>query len=161
MKTQRVFAGIILLGFGAYIFLQQSTFTMLQPYFTWPTLLIIVGIAFLFQGYGSKNADSILPGVILTGFGLHFHLVNRISIWPDQIGMFIFIIALGFLLRSQKSGSGSFQGVLFLILSIILLFYDDIINRLTFLKNSIIDVKYFVPGFCFLAGIYLLFIKRK
>lgn len=122
MKNQRIFPGIILIGFGAYFFLQQSNIPALQPLNTWPTLLMIVGIAFLFQGYGAKDYNAILPGVILFGFGLHFHVVNRLEIWPDHIGTFILIIALGFLLRHQKTGTGIFQGILFLILAALMLF---------------------------------------
>ena len=55
MKNQRIFPGIILIGFGAYFFLQQTGITIFQQFSTWPTLLIIVGIAFLGQGYSGKG----------------------------------------------------------------------------------------------------------
>lgn len=160
MRNQRLFPGMILLGFGSYFFLQQIQIPTLQPFYTWPTLLIIVGAAFLIQGYGAKDYEAILPGVILAGFGLHFHIVNRLDIWPDHIGSFILIIALGFLLRYLKTGAGLFQGFLFLILAILLLFYDSILGWLGILQSSVSSVWRFWPLLMIAAGLFFL-IKRK
>lgn len=161
MKNQRLFPGIILIGFGAYFLLQQLNLSALQPFFIWPTLLIIVGLAFLFQGYGAKDYHAILPGVILTGFGLHFHMVNRLAIWPDNIGIFILIIALGLLLQSIKTGVGLFQGILFLILAFLHLFYDQVIGWFDLLGNGVSSAWKFWPALLILFGIYFLFFKRK
>ncbi|MBY0123983.1 LiaI-LiaF-like domain-containing protein [Bacillus sp. S/N-304-OC-R1] len=161
MKNQRIFPGIILIGFGAYFFLQQSNITVFQAYLTWPSLLMIIGVAFLFQGYGAKDYQAILPGVILTGFGLHFHVVNRLDIWPDHIGTFILIIALGFLLQYQKTRSGLFQGLLFLILASLLLFYDRVIGWFGLLETGVSAAWKFWPAIFILAGAYFLFIKKK
>jgi hypothetical protein len=161
MKNQRIFPGITLIGFGSYFFLQQSGITVFQQFYTWPTLLIIVGIAFLGQGYIAKDYEAILPGVILLGFGLHFHVVNRFEIWPDHIGSFILIIALGFLLRYQKTGTGLLHGFLFLILAILLLFYDKIANWFGVLETNVALAMKFWPALLVVVGVYLLFIKRK
>ncbi|GLB58397.1 LiaI-LiaF-like domain-containing protein [Cytobacillus sp. NCCP-133] len=161
MKNQRIFPGIILIGFGAYFFLQQTNFSALLPFYTWPTLLVIVGAAFLFQAYGARDYESILPGVILTGFGLHFHVVNRLEIWPDHIGIFILIIALGFLLRHQKTGTGLFQGILLLILAAMLLFYDRVIEWMGLLENGVSTAWRFWPILLMLIGLYFLIIKKK
>ncbi|MEW9107979.1 LiaI-LiaF-like domain-containing protein [Cytobacillus gottheilii] len=160
MRNQRLFPGMILLGFGAYFFLQQLNISLLQPLYSWPTLLIIVGIAFLIQGYGAKDYEAILPGVILTGFGVHFHIVNRLEIWPDHIGSFILIIALAFLLRYLKTGAGLFQGFLFLILAVLLLFYDTILGWLGILPSSVSTAWRFWPLLLMVAGLFLL-IKKK
>jgi hypothetical protein len=161
MKNQRIFPGIILIGFGAYFFLQQTNFSPLQPFYTWPTLLLIVGGAFLFQAYGARDYEAILPGVILAGFGLHFHVVNRLEIWPDHIGTFILIIALGFLLRHQKTGTGLFQGILFLILAAMLLFYDRVIEWMGLLENGVSSAWRFWPILLMLIGFYFLIAKKK
>lgn len=161
MKNQRIFPGIILLGFGAFFFLQQNETAFFKGFDTWPTLLIIVGIAFLFQGYIAKDYDAILPGVILTGFGLHFHIIERLSVWPNSIGVFILIIALGFLLRYQKVNTGLFQGLLFLVLAILLLFYDKIIGWLGILEGGIGAIWNYWPILLVAYGVYLLLIKKK
>ena len=161
MKNQRVLPGFILIGFGAYFLLQQLNIAWLQPFFIWPTLLMIIGVAFLLQGYGTKDHHAILPGVILTGFGLHFHVVNRLEIWPDHIGIFILIIALGFILQHQKTSSGLFQGLLFLILAILLLFYKLINSWLGLLESGVSSVWKYWPGILIIIGAYFLFIKKR
>jgi hypothetical protein len=162
LKNQQIFPGIILIGFGAYFLLQQSGITIFQTFFTWPTLLIIVGTAFLGQGYSANDSEAILPGVILVGFGLHFHFVGNVTFWPNNnIGMLFLIISLGFFLRFQKTSSGLFQAFLFLILAVLLLYYDKIANYLEFVQNGMSLVWKFWPVLLILIGIYFLFKKKK
>jgi hypothetical protein len=161
MKNQRIFPGIILIGFGAYFLLQQTGITIFQQFSTWPTLLMIVGIAFLGQGYAAKEYEAILPGVIMAGLGLHILLVGRVGFWPsNNIGMLILIISFGFFLRFQKAGSGLFQAFLFLILAILLLFYDKITSYFDLLQNGMSFVWKYWPALLIVVGIYFL-LKRK
>jgi hypothetical protein len=147
MKNQRIFPGIILIGFGAYLFLQQSGITIFQPLYSWPTLLIIIGIAFIGQGYLAEDHDAILPGVILAGFGLHYHLTGRLAFWPSNtLGMLVLMISIGFFLRFQKASTGLFQAFLFLVLALLLLFYEKIAGYLVLI---------------ILVGIYFLLKKKK
>ncbi|NQD65099.1 hypothetical protein HP456_04120 [Bacillus haikouensis] len=161
MKQQRIFPGFILIGFGLYFYLQQKNIVLFQEFFTWPTLLMIVGTAFLGQGYGARDYEAILPGTILVGFGLHFHVVNKLEIWPDHMGTFILIISLGFLLRYQKTRNGLFQGILFLTLSIILLFYDKVGGYLGLIEGQVGSAWEFWPIVIIVIGVYLLFIRKK
>ncbi|MBU8916651.1 hypothetical protein BGM25_11500 [Bacillus sp. FJAT-29953] len=162
MKSQRIFPGIILIGFGAYFLLQQIGMTLFPAFFTWPTLMIIVGIAFLGQSYSGNDSEAVLPGVIMTGFGLHFHLAGHVSFWPQNtIGMLILIISIGFFLRFQKTGSGLFQAFLFLIVAVLLLFYDKIAGYFGLLQNGMSLVWKFWPVLLILIGIYFLFKKKK
>ncbi|MGG1397780.1 DUF5668 domain-containing protein [Bacillus salipaludis] len=161
MKNQRIFPGIILIGFGAYFLLQQSHITLFKQFYTWPTLLLIVGAAFLGQGYAAKDHEGILPGVIMFGFGLHFHLVGQVSFWPQNtIGMLMLIISLGFFLRFQKANTGLFQAFLFLILAVLLLFYDKIAGYFGFLQNGLSVVWKYWPVLLIIVGIYFI-LKRK
>ncbi|MFJ7727131.1 LiaF transmembrane domain-containing protein [Neobacillus sp. NPDC097160] len=161
MKNQRIFPGIILIGFGAYFLLQQTGITLFQAFFTWPTLLIIVGIAFLGQGYSAREYEAILPGVIMSGFGLHFHFSGHLSFWPtNTIGMLILIISIGFFLRFQKTNNGLLQAFLFLILAVLLLFYDKIAGYFGLLQNGMNFIWKFWPALLIVVGIYFL-LKRK
>lgn len=161
MKNQRIFPGIILIGFGVFFFWQQAEISLFAEFISWPSLLMIVGIAFLCQGYGGKEYESIFPGVILTGYGLHFHIVNRLSIWPNSLGVFILIVALGFLLRYQKLGTNLFYGILFLALAGLLLFYDKVMSWFGLLETNIATFAHLWPYALILIGVYLLFFKKK
>ncbi|MFT8320557.1 MAG: DUF5668 domain-containing protein [Bacillus sp. (in: firmicutes)] len=161
MKTQKLFSGIILIGFGLYFLLKEYPIPSISFLLVWPTLLFIIGIAFLFQGYGGKDFSFILPGIILTGFGLHFHLVHKLSIWPDHAGTFVLIIALGFILQHQKTGKGMVNGLLFLLLAFLLLFYQDILKTVGFLKLSPAAMRKIIPILFLLVGGYYLVSRKK
>jgi hypothetical protein len=161
MKHQKIFPGIILVGFGLYFYLESSNILLFREFYTWPTLLIIVGLAFLGQGYKGREYEAILPGTILVGFGLHFHIVNKLTIWPDHIGTFILIISLGFLLRYQKTGAGLFQGVLFLSLSIFLLFYEHVMKWIGVIEGNFSIAWEFWPILFIVLGVYLLLRKKS
>lgn len=157
MKGQRIFPGIILIGFGLYFFLERSHIQIFTGFYTWPTLFCIVGLAFLIQAYYGKDVYAILPGVIFLGFGLHFHLARFIDGWPTHYGIFIFIISIGFILQARKTKSGMFYGVILCILSIFILFYDKITSLLTVTQNII----NFWPFVLMAFGVYLLFFRKK
>ena len=77
MKQSKTFIGVLLIGFGLFFVLQQYSIPILSRFDTWPTILIILGMAFLAQGYLNKQPESILPGGILTGLGIHFHALHH------------------------------------------------------------------------------------
>lgn len=158
---QRIFPAILLVGFGVYFFIDdwgQPSWSFLQ---SWPTLLLIVGVAFLGQAYIGKEHGMILPGIILTGFGIHFHVVGQLALWANDFGVFILIIALGFLLHYQKTGDGLFYGVAFLLLSVLLLFYDKVATGFGFLENGVSTIRQIWPYLFIGSGLFLLFFKRK
>ncbi|WP_462412412.1 LiaI-LiaF-like domain-containing protein [Neobacillus sp. Marseille-QA0830] len=162
MKNQRIFPAIILIGFGGYFFLQQTGITIFPQFFSWPTLLIIVGVAFLGQGYSAKEHDAILPGVILTGFGLHFHLAGHASFWPENTsGMLILLISIGFFLRFLKTNTGMFQAILFFLLAILFLFNDKITGYFGLVQSSISFIWKFWPALIIVIGVYFLLKKKK
>jgi hypothetical protein len=98
----------------------------------------------------------------MTGFGLHFQLINRVSIWPQNtIGMLILIISIGFFLRFQKTNNGLFQAFLFLLIAVLLLFYAKIASYLGLLQNGISIVWKFWPALLIIIGIYFLLKKKK
>ncbi|WP_077214151.1 LiaI-LiaF-like domain-containing protein [Bacillus dakarensis] len=161
MKNQRIFPGFLLLGFGIYFLLQELQVSLFEGFGTWPTLSIIVGVGFLLQGYLAKDNEAIIPGTILTGFGLHVHFVNILEVWPDHTGIFILIIALGFLLRYQKVRTGFFPGFLFLALALLLLFYDKTFGWISSLQIGIELFWKFWPIIFIGLGAKFLFFKKK
>ncbi|GAA0333769.1 hypothetical protein GCM10008967_25660 [Bacillus carboniphilus] len=160
MKS-RIFPGILLLGFGCYFFIDNwfpSSWGYLQ---SWPTLLVIIGIAFIGQAYIGKDYESIFPGVMFTGIGIHFHVVYQLGLWSNHFGVFVLIIALSFLLYYQKKGDGFAIGVSFLILAVFLLFSDKVTTTIGFIETSISMIQRFWPLIFIGVGLFLLFFKRK
>ena len=156
----RMFPGILLLGFGCYFFIDDwmPEWSFLQ---SWPTLLVIIGLAFLGQAYIGKDYESIIPGVIVTGIGVHFHVVSQLSLWASHLGVFVLVIALGFLLYYQKKRDGLIIGLAFLILAIFLLFSDKAATGIGFLETSIASIQRFWPFVFIILGLILLFFKKK
>ncbi len=161
MKKHSIFPGIILIGFGTYFLLQQLSMTLFSGIFTWPTLVIFIGIALLIQAYSTNDFSNILPGVILTGFGFHFHPINTVTIWPKNVGMIILIISLGFILKSLKTKTDHAQGFLLLGFAFLLLKYDSFISWLSVLGSNLSFLIRFWPVLVIAVGFYLLFIKKK
>ncbi|ARK31623.1 LiaI-LiaF-like domain-containing protein [Halalkalibacter krulwichiae] len=102
MKSQRIFPGALLIGIGIYFFLQQYSFPVLDPFLSWPSLLFVIGAAMILQAYIGRENSMILPGVILTGLSIHFHLDSLIMWWPNHWGMYTLIAGIAFLIVYVK-----------------------------------------------------------
>ncbi|MEH7379763.1 DUF5668 domain-containing protein [Bacillus sp. JJ1533] len=161
MKKNNLFSGIILVGIGCYLLLQQLGIPVFTNFYSWQTLMIIVGIAFLVQGYVEKQPSNILPGFILVGFGFHFHSINQLTFWPKQPGMLLFIVGLGMLFTYFKTKNGLFHSVVLLLISLLFLNYSRFISWLGFLEGGLSFILDYWPLLLVGIGFYLLFIKKK
>jgi hypothetical protein len=158
---KNLFPSVILIGFGLYFFFQNADIPFSYPLFSWPTIIFIVGLAFLLQAYVGKDFEMIIPSILFLGLGIHFHLVQYWNIQFDHIGVIILFIALGFYLRYQKTKSGLFYFWLFLILALIQLFYDRFLNWFGGIETRIGGFHSLWPIILVLVGGYLFFFKRK
>lgn len=160
MKKQKYLPGMLLLGFGIYFLLKEFNITAIESFLTWPTILIILGLAFFVQAYKAKEYSLILPAVIMFGFGIHFHIIARLSIWPDHIGVLLLIIALGFILQYQKIGEGIFLGIFFLLFSIVMLFNSSIGTLVEDSPSGMLSLFSYWPVLLIVFGGYYLFMKK-
>ena len=160
MKSNSFFSAIILIGFGLYFLLAQLNVAIVQTFLYWPTLLCIIGLAFLLQFFKSKNYELILPGTILFGLGIHFHAVLSFGLWQNELGIILFIVSLGLLLQSLKSRNGLVVSLLMFFLSMFLVFNESVISLLATLGISL-SVSFSLWPFLLIAvGILLLFMKK-
>lgn len=159
MKKQGFFLGIILIGIGVYFLMDQLNIPFLNNLFTWPTLLLIIGIAFLLQGFVAKETQSLFPGTILTGLGIHFHGRELFDFWPDHWAIYTLIVGLAFIIRHQKTKSGIVPGILLLVISLLGLFYDGIIGWMNYIGEAVGWLENFWPVILIIIGVYLLFKK--
>lgn len=156
MKGQRIFPSVILIGFGLYFLLETSNISLFPGFYSWRTLLCIVGLAFLSQAYIGKNYDAILPGTILFGLGIHFHLIRHFDAWPNHNSMFLFIISIGFILQSRKTNTGLFYGIIICILALFLIFYDKLLS----LMDLTAELINFWPFILITIGLYVIIRKK-
>jgi hypothetical protein len=160
-KGKQLFPGVILIGFGLFFLLEGSSFQHSYLIFNWPTMITIIGIAFLVQAYAGKEHELILPGVLFLGLGVHFFVAHLYGVQLDHIGVILLLIALGFFLRQQKTKVGFIYGLLFLILSLFRLFYSDASQWLGKFGEMLTKLESLWPFLLIAAGAYLFLFKRR
>lgn len=112
MKKQHIFTGFLLIGIGTFFLLRQFSIPFLHHVYSWPTLVMLIGLIYLFYSYLSKDHKYILPGVILLGLGVHFYGRMYYSFWAEHWAVYPLIIGAAFLIRFTKTKSGLLPGVI-------------------------------------------------
>ncbi|WP_216828832.1 LiaF transmembrane domain-containing protein [Alkalihalobacterium elongatum] len=158
MKKQGIFPGILFIGVGVYFLLQQFDLPFVKQLLTWPSILLIIGLAFLFQSYLGHDSGAVFPGALLVGLGIHFHSIVIFANWPTHWAMFTLIVGLSFLilyLRTKRDGL--VPAIILLIISGFGFFSSDLMHWFV----SILDIfEGFWPILLIALGVYLIF-RRK
>lgn len=158
MKRQGVFPGVLLIGVGVIFLLRNFNLPFRNEVFSWPSILLIIGLAVLFQAYLGKDYHSIFTGFLLVGLGVHFHGLQLFSFWPDHWAMFTIIIGLAFLFRYSKTKKGGLApGILLLLVSLVAFVYTGFVDLFGSLYTY---VESFWPVALIGVGIYLLFFRK-
>ncbi|MGC4376225.1 DUF5668 domain-containing protein [Fictibacillus sp. Mic-4] len=154
MKRQGIFSGIILLGIGLFYLIPQLHMSVLEPFLTWPTILVLIGVAFLLE---QNSKDASFSGVLLLGLGIHFYAVKNVAGWPGGIEMMILIISLAFLYQYKNTKDGLVAGIVLLIVSgATLLFHSH-----SFPEVWYSTITQFRPYVLLVLGAYYVFIRKK
>ncbi len=159
MKKHSTIISLLLIGIGIYFLLQQYSIPYLSQFSTWPTLLIIFGVAFLFNSYKNKDRDSLFPGIVLLGLGIHFHALNDVDWWTNHWGMYTLIVGLAYLIHSYKSKKSLTPGLLLTVISIIVLMPAIIPSWYTTFDFVYSKIEQFWPFILIIIGSLLLFKK--
>ncbi|MFD1018937.1 LiaI-LiaF-like domain-containing protein [Thalassobacillus hwangdonensis] len=159
MKKQNSFLGFVLIGIGAYFLLRQLHIPLLTDFYSWPTLLMVIGVAFLLHSYIAKEYQNIFTGALLLGLGIHFHASVRFVIWPDHWGMYLIIIGIAFLLRYQKTRNGLFPGLILGGLGIFAIFSSTNPGWFYWIHQLFAIIEKFWPLVLIVIGFY--FLKKK
>ncbi|MFC0469443.1 LiaI-LiaF-like domain-containing protein [Halalkalibacter kiskunsagensis] len=158
MKTQRIFPGVLLIGVGCYYLLQQLSIPFAQQLLSWPSILFVIGFAFLVQGYVGPEYSMIFPGALLTGLAIHFHLSSFFNWWPEHWGMYTSIVGISFILSARKTKKEGYLLGSFLIIFSALSFAS--INPFSWLYDAYSFLSSLWPVFLIGLGTFLIF-KRK
>ena len=160
MRKQPTLTAFLLIGIGIYFLLKQLKFPIITDFYSWPTLLIIVGVAFLLHSYMARDYDKLFPGTIILGIGIHYHGLRQYSFWLDHWGIYTIIVGLALLISYQKTKSGLFPGLILLTISFIAIFASNQPTWFYWINEFMALLETFWPIALILFGAYLLFNKK-
>ncbi|GAE34923.1 LiaI-LiaF-like domain-containing protein [Halalkalibacter akibai] len=158
MKTQRIFPGVLLIGVGCYYLLQQFSLPYHKQLLSWPSLLFVIGLAFLLQAHFGREHSMIFPGVLLTGLAIHFHLDVIVDWWPSHWGIYTLIVGLAFLFSYFKNRKDGFVPAIVLLTLSLMSFTT--INPIHWLVEGFSFIQHLWPIFLIVVGIFLILRKK-
>ncbi|NAP01314.1 hypothetical protein FRY77_35830, partial [Halomonas sp. MG34] len=122
MKKQNALPAYILIGIGIFFLLRQLKLPIITDFYSWQTIIIIIGLALLIHSYTSKSYHNLFSGSVLLGIGIHLHGIQHYDFWIDHWAVYPLIIGIAFLVRRTKVKQGLFPGVILTAVSILLIF---------------------------------------
>lgn len=153
MKKQNSLIAYILIGLGIYFLLRELRVPIFTDFYSWQTLLIILGIAFLLHSYRSGTHEHIFTGVLLFGIGIHLHGVQHFDFWIDHWGVYLVIIGLALLFRYLKTRSGLLAGTLFLVIGMLLIYSQQFNEYFFWIDDAVSIVERFWPVLLIILGL--------
>ncbi|MCT2537926.1 DUF5668 domain-containing protein [Aquibacillus koreensis] len=161
MKRQYTFIGFVLIAIGAYFFIQQLRLPIFTNFYSWTTLLIILGLVFLIYSYITKDYKNLFPGAIMIGLGLHFHGLAYYSFWIDHWGMYPLILSFAFFITYHKTKSGLFPAILFLVIGLGVILLPEQLAWFSWMDPFRRIIEQFWPVLLIVIGGFILFKKGK
>src|SRR5690625_6058906 len=160
IKKQNSFIAYLLIGIGTYFLIKQLDLALFDNFYSWPTILIIIGVVFLINSYSTHEYEHIFTGVLLLGLGIHFHGVENYEFWIDHWSMYTLIAGIAFMIRYLRTHRGLIRGLILIGISIILIFSVTLHDAFKwfYVVNHILDS--FWPFILIALGFYVLFKKR-
>jgi len=122
MKNYMLFIGTLLICIGGFFLMDAFQMPFFHLFQKWPTILLILGIAYFLQGTAGKEQHALFSSVLLCGLGLHFLFSPYVSIWPNHWSVYTLILGLALLTQKNKSLKIAFLLIAF---SLIAVFYSD------------------------------------
>ncbi|WP_026906350.1 LiaI-LiaF-like domain-containing protein [Paucisalibacillus globulus] len=159
MKNKNTLTAYLLIGIGLYFLLRQLKLPIFTDFYSWPTILIIIGIALLIYSFQAKDYNSLFSGTLLFGLGIHFHGIKHYGFWIDHWAMYPLIVGTAFLVRYVKTKQGLFPGLILIVLSCIFIFSINIPSWFNWIHDVVDFIDVYWPIVLVVIGIYLL--KKK
>jgi len=160
MKKQHAFSAYVLIGIGIYFLIKQLDLALFQNFYSWPTFLIIIGIAFLIHSYSAKEYNNIFTGVLLLGLGIHFHGLENYDFWFDHWSAYALIVGVAFFIRFLKTTSGLIQAAILVGISLLMIFSVTLPEWFQWIYGVVEFLETFWPVALIAIGVYLLKFRR-
>ncbi|WP_405100860.1 LiaI-LiaF-like domain-containing protein [Oceanobacillus sp. FSL H7-0719] len=156
MKKQNALFAYILIGIGFFFLFRELKLPIFTNFYSWQTLLIIIGAAILIHSYRAKSYENIFIGILILGIGIHLHGAENYHFWIDHWAIYLIIIGLAFLLRAMKTKSGMLAGILFLAAGVLLIYSQKFSAYFSWIYDIFALLDKFWPIVLILVGIILL-----
>lgn len=160
MAKKHSFIGYLLIGIGVFFLLKQLKIPIFTDFYSWPTLLIIIGAIFILHGYRSREYDNLFTGTIVLGLGINFHGLNHYSFWVEHWAIYPLIIGIAFIVRAFKTNSGMILGLFLTISSLIIISSIQLPSVFSWVYTLIDYIESYWPIVLIIGGIYFLFRKK-
>lgn len=161
MAKQNSFIGILLICLGGYLLLQQVNIALLEPFHTWPSILMIVGGSLVVHCYLEKNFHNLMIATLILGLGIHFHGLMHYDFWINHWAMYPLIVGASLVIRSLRTKKGFLLGALFIGFSVLMIFSVQMPEWFNVFYSGFDYIEAFWPLLLVLAGIYCLRKKPK
>lgn len=160
MKKQHAFSAYILIGIGVYFLIRQLNLSLFANFYSWPTFLMIIGIAFLIHSYSTKEYQNIFVGVLLLGLGIHFHGLENYPFWFDHWASYALIVGVAFLIRFFKTKTGLIPASVLIGLALLMIFSVTLPEWFDWIYGIADFFETFWPVALIGIGIYFLRFKK-
>lgn len=160
MKKHWTLPALFFIIVGAYFLFNQFSYPLFQVIYSSNGILMLFGLAFLVHAMIEKDAASMLPATLLIGIGAHFLWKDTVSIWPDDITSFLFIISIGIFLQSKSTKSGLFPGIIIFLLALFLYFFPSNVPFSPNVQKTFPYIQKYWPMILIIIGV-ILFARRK
>ncbi|HLQ83513.1 MAG TPA: DUF5668 domain-containing protein [Pseudogracilibacillus sp.] len=160
MKKQNHFVAYLLIGIGTYFLIKQLNLSLFDNFYSWPTVLIIIGVVFLIHSYSTHEYQHIFTGVLLLGLGIHFHGLENYSFWIDHWSIFLLIAGVAFVIRYLQTYSGLIPGLILIGISLILIFSVTLPKAFKWFYGVTEFLDSFWPIILIGIGLYTLYKKK-
>lgn len=161
MKKQQLFTGFLLIGIGSFFLLRQLSIPFIHHIYSWPTLIMLIGLVYLLYSYFSKDYKHLLPGAILLGIGVHFYGRMYYSFWIEHWAVYPFIVGTAFLLRFFKTRKGIVPGIVLTAIALFGAFSKTNYFWFNWLEGVVSFLENYWPILVIGAGIFNLYATRR
>lgn len=159
MRRQHTFIAFLLIGLGIFYLLKQLDLPVLHDFYGWPTILMIIGLAFLMNSFINKDYQNIFTGTFLLGLGIHFHGLHHYAFWLEHWSVFVLLVGISLLTRSIWTKNGFISAVTITLFALFMLFNDQVAKKYEWTADLMDWIQKFWPIIFIILGIYLL--RRK
>src|SRR5690625_2005317 len=115
-----------MIGLGIYFLLKQLNIPLLHKVYSWPIIVIIVGLALILHSFFNDDDQNLFTGLIVLGIGIHFYGLKNYPNWINHWAIFLLIVGIAFFIRYLKTKKNFLIGIILIGISLLFIFPNKI-----------------------------------